>query len=126
MTDAAYAEAAPFCIRQHAVSDADCGFSSLYIRAVPSHAIELTAVSLDRKVAAALARARKATANPQQKQDLAAFLHLCGASLAPAFAQRGFRPMAGERCGDHLVAAYLAKVNAMKRQFLRLAADNQN
>jgi hypothetical protein len=24
--------------------------------------------------------------------------------------------MAGERCGDHLVAAYLAKVNAMKRQ----------
>jgi len=28
--------------------------------------------------------------------------------------------MVGERCGDHLVTTYLAKVNAMKRQFLRL------
>jgi hypothetical protein len=26
----------------------------------------------------------------------------------------------------HLVAAYLAKVNAMKRQFLRLAANGRN
>jgi hypothetical protein len=34
--------------------------------------------------------------------------------------------MAGERCGDHLVAAYLTKVNAMKRQFARLAADGRN
>jgi hypothetical protein len=34
--------------------------------------------------------------------------------------------MAGERCGDHLVTTYLAKVNAMKRQFLRLAVNNQN
>jgi len=32
--------------------------------------------------------------------------------------------MAGERCGDHLVAAYLSRVNAMKRQFLRLATDD--
>jgi hypothetical protein len=34
--------------------------------------------------------------------------------------------IAGERCGDHLVAAYLSRVNAMKRQFLRLAADGKN
>jgi hypothetical protein len=34
--------------------------------------------------------------------------------------------MPGERCGDHLVAAYLAKVNAIKRQFLRLAANGRN
>jgi hypothetical protein len=34
--------------------------------------------------------------------------------------------IAGERCGDHLVAAYVAKVSAMKRQFLRLAADARN
>jgi len=26
-------------------------------------------------------------------------------------------------CGDHEVAAYLAQINAMKRQFLRLAAE---
>jgi hypothetical protein len=31
-----------------------------------------------------------------------------------------------KRCGDHLVAAYLAKVNAIKRQFLRLAANGRN
>jgi hypothetical protein len=60
------------------------------------------------------------------KQDLAAFIHLCGAGPATAFARRNFQMMAGERCGDHLVAAYLAKVNAMKRQFLRLAADGRN
>jgi hypothetical protein len=28
----------------------------------------------------------------------------------------------GERCGDHDVAAYLAQINAMKREFLHLAA----
>jgi hypothetical protein len=32
--------------------------------------------------------------------------------------------MAGERCGDHLVAAYVSRVNAMKRRFLRLAAGD--
>jgi hypothetical protein len=32
--------------------------------------------------------------------------------------------IAGERCGDHLVASYISRVNAMKRQFLRLAADD--
>jgi hypothetical protein len=121
MTDPAYADAARYCIRRHAVADADCGLTSLYIRVVPSHAIELAAVSLDRGVAAVLARAPDATANPQQKQDLAALIHLCGASPASAFARRGFQATAGERCGDHLVAAYLAKFNAMKRQFQRLA-----
>jgi hypothetical protein len=126
MTDAAYAEAARYCIRENAVVDTDCGFTSLYNRALPSHAIELAAVYLDHKVAAVLARAPDAAASPQQKQDLAAFIHLCGAGPASAFAHRGFQMMAGERCGDHLVATYLAKVNAMKRQFLRLAAKGSN
>ncbi len=34
--------------------------------------------------------------------------------------------IAGERCGDHLVAAYVSRVNAMKREFVRLAADGGN
>jgi transglycosylase-like protein with SLT domain len=123
MTDAAYAEAARSCIRGNAVVDTGCGFSGLYIRAVPSHAIELAAVYLDHHVAAVLARAPDAAPTPEQKQDLAAFIHLCGAGPAAAFVHRAFQMMAGERCGDHLVAAYLAKVNAMKRQFLRLAAN---
>lgn len=118
MTDAAYAEAARYCVRGNAVVDTDCGFIGLYTRAIPSHAIELAAVYLDHDVTAVLARAPDAAASPQQKQDLAAFIHLCGAGPASAFVHRGFQMMARERCGDHLVAAYLAKVNAMKRQFL--------
>jgi hypothetical protein len=124
--DAAQAEAARFCIRGNAVVDTGCGFTSLSIRAIPSHAIELTSVYLDRHVAAVLTRAGDVTASPQQKQDLAAFIHLCGAGPATAFARRHFQMMAGERCGDHLVAAYVARVNAMKREFVRLASDDGN
>jgi hypothetical protein len=126
MTDGAYAEAARSCIRDNALTDTGCGFTSLYVRAIPSHAIELTSVYLDRNVAEVLARADDVKPSPQQKQDLAAFIHLCGAGPATAFARRNFRMIAGERCGDHLVAAYVAKVNAMKRQFARLAADGSN
>jgi hypothetical protein len=126
MTDGAYAEAARFCIRYHAVTDSDCGFTSLTIRAIPSHAIELASVYLDRNVSAVLARAPEVKASPSEKQDLAAFIHLCGAGPATAFARRKFQMMADERCGDHLVASYVAKVSAMKRQFLRLAADGGN
>jgi Transglycosylase SLT domain len=125
MTDAAYAEARGYCIRRNAVVD-DCAFNSLYFRVIPSHAIALASVYLDRNVAAVLARAGGAAAREQQKQDLAAVIHLCGAGPALAFVHRGFQVTEGERCGDHLVAAYLTKVNAMKRQFVRLAADGQN
>jgi hypothetical protein len=126
MTDPAYAEAARSCIRGNAVTDTGCGSTHLTIRAIPSHAIELASVYLDRNVAAVLARAPEVTASPQQKQDLAAFIHLCGAGPATAFARRHFQMMAGERCGDHLVVAYIARVNVMKQQFLRLAADGGN
>ena len=100
--------------------------STAYIRAVPSHAVELAAVYMDRGVAAILVYAPDMTTSPQEKQDLAAFIHLCGGGPARAFLRRGFQVMAGERCGDHLVTTYLAKVNAMKRQFSRLAVNNQN
>jgi hypothetical protein len=123
MTDAAYAEAARSCIRGNAVTDSGCGSSLLTIRAMPSHAIELASVYLDRNVADVLARAGDVKPSPQQKHDLAAFIHLCGAGPATAFARRKFQMMDGERCGDHSVAAYLARVNAMKRRFQRLAAD---
>jgi hypothetical protein len=126
MTNPAYADAARFCVRGHAVTDTGCGFASFYIRAIPSHAIELASVYLDRNVADVLALAGDVKASAQQKQDLAAFIHLCGAGPATAYARRHFQMMAGERCGDHLVAAYIAGVNAMKRQFQRLAADGGN
>lgn len=126
MTDPAFAEASRFCIRNNVVVDDDCGFTSLYIRAIPSHAIELASIYLDRQVAGVLARTPKAAPTPQQKQDLATLIHLCGAGPAGAFARHGFQLMPGERCGDHLAAAYLAKVNTVKRQFLKLAANDKN
>jgi hypothetical protein len=124
MTDPAFAEAARFCVRGNAVTETGCGFTSLYVRAIPSHAIELASVYLDRQVADVLARAGDVKASARERQDLAAFIHLCGAGPATAYARRKFQMTAGERCGDHLVAAYVLGVNAMKRQFLRLAADD--
>jgi hypothetical protein len=126
MLDAAYADAARFCVRGNAVTETGCGFTGFYTRAIPSHAIELASVYLDRNVADVLARASEVKASAQQKQDLAAFIHLCGAGPATAYARRHFQMIADERCGDHLVASYVSRVNAMKRQFQRLAADDGN
>src|SRR3954468_24202148 len=87
MTDPALSEAARFCIRGNAVTETGCGFTSLYTRAIPSHAIELASAYLDRNVAEILARADDVKASAQQKQDLAAFVHLCGAGPATAYAR---------------------------------------
>ena len=122
MTDAAFAEARRYCIQNHIVVEEGCWLNGLYSRMLPSHAVELTAVFLDRHVAAILAGRPKAKPTPQQKQSLAAIVHLCGPGPAKGFARRGFYLIPGERCGDHIAADYLAKVNAMKREFLRLAA----
>src|SRR5688572_5828095 len=121
ITDARFAEAKRYCIHYHKVADEACWFNRFYNRLVPSHAVELTAGFLVRAVAGALARARVSLATLQQQQDLAAVIHLCGATAGDGFARRGFRPAPGQRCGDHPLAAYLAQVNAAKRQFARLA-----
>jgi hypothetical protein len=119
ITDGTFSEAKRYCIRDHAVGS--CWFNGLYLRVVPSHAVEMTSAFLDHHVAQALARHRLGAATLQQKQDLAAVIHLCGAGAGDAYARRNFRLTAGQRCGSHEVAAYLAQVNAMKRVFLRLA-----
>ena len=49
-------------------------------------------------------------------------IHLCGAGAGDTYARRGFRLTAHQRCGDHDVGVYLARVNTMKRVFARLAA----
>ena len=122
MTDPAFAEVERYCIQDHVVVDTGCGFTSLYIRVIPSHAVELASVYLDRNVADVLARAPNAKPNARERQDLAAVIHLCGAGPATRFARRHFQMLPGERCGDHLVAAYVARVDAYKRQFARLAS----
>jgi Transglycosylase SLT domain len=129
ITDATFRDAKRFCIHDHVVVEEglwhdarSCWFNSLYTRVVPSHAIELTAARLDRGIASALGRQRIANTTLQQKQDLATVIHLCGAGAGDAYAKRGFRLIASQRCGDHDVSDYLSQVNAMKRQFAKLAA----
>jgi hypothetical protein len=129
ITDATFREAKRYCVREHVVIEEgpwhdvrSCWFNSLYTRVLPSHAVELTAALLDRAVARAMERQRIGAATARQKQDLAAVIHLCGAGPGEAYARRGFRLMPGQKCGDHDVGRYLSQVNAMKRQFIRLAA----
>ena len=124
ITDGTFAEARRYCIRDHAVTDS-CWFNSLYMRVVPSHAAELTAVYLHRQVSATLERRKIRSATAQQEQDLAAVIHLCGATVGDAYARQRFRLKGGQRCGDHDLAAYLARVNAMKRAFTRLAGESR-
>jgi hypothetical protein len=131
ITDGTFAEARRFCIRDHAVVEdgawtdwQSCWFNNLYARVVPSHAVELASVHLDRSVAMALARHRLASTSLQHKQDLAAVIHLCGARAGDDYARRRFRLTDGQRCGDHDVSRYLATVRAMKAVFLRLAAQD--
>lgn len=128
MTDATFREAKRYCIHNHAVVEdgpwhdvRSCWFNSLYTRVVPSHAVELTSANLDRGVASTLEHQRITTATLQQKQDLAAVIHLCGAGAGDVYAKQGFRLTANQRCGDQDVRGYLAQVNAMKHIFARLA-----
>jgi hypothetical protein len=129
ITDPTFQEARRYCIHDHVVVEdgpwndlKSCWFNRAYMRVVPSHAVELTAALLDRTVTLTLERQHLTNATLRQRQDLAAVIHLCGAGAGQAYAGRGFRLAPGQRCGDHDVAHYLADVNALKRQFLRLAA----
>ena len=129
LTDGTFDEARRYCIHDHVVvedgawHDLDsCWFNGLYTRVVAGHAVEMTAALLDRDVARLVARHRKEAASLQQQQDLAAVIHLCGGGAGDGYARRGFRFSAGQRCGDHDPRRYLARVNALKRQFAGLAA----
>jgi hypothetical protein len=115
-----------YCVHDHVVVETgpwhdvrSCWFNRLYTRVLPSHAIELTAALLDRQVTLAVG---SRSVSLQRKQDLAAIIHLCGASVGHLYAGRGFRLASGQRCGDHDVRTYLGKVNAVKHSFARLAA----
>ena len=129
ITDGTFAEARRFCIHDHTVVEdgpwdnwRSCWFNILYARVVPTHAVELTSAYLDRRVAIILERYQLASATLQNKQQLAAVIHLCGAGAGDSYAKRHFRLIDGQQCGDHDVRAYLARVNVMKSVFARLAA----
>jgi hypothetical protein len=129
VTNGTFAEARRYCIHDHVVVEdgpwhdlQSCWFNALYTRVVPDHAVEMTAALLDRTVARILARNRLTAASLQQRQDLAAIVHLCGDGAGDGYAGRGFRFSRGQRCGDHDARRYLARVRALQQQFARLAA----
>ncbi|HEV7714112.1 MAG TPA: hypothetical protein VGO53_00845, partial [Steroidobacteraceae bacterium] len=107
ITNGTFDEARRYCIHDHVVVEdgpwddwRSCWFNSLYIRVVPTNAVELTSAYLDRGVAAVLARHHIVRAGLQQKQNLAALIHLCGAGAGNSYARRGLHLIPGQRCGD--------------------------
>ncbi len=130
MTDGTFAEARRYCIHDHVVAEEgpwhdprSCWFNETYTRVMPAHAVEMTAALLDRTVARTVERNRIARASLQQRQNLAAVIHLCGSGAGDGYARRGFRFKRGQKCGDHDPRRYLAQVNGLKRQFARLASS---
>ena len=130
-TDGTFEEAKQFCIHDHKVvldgpwTDwKSCWFNWAYFRVVPSHAVEMASAYLDRGVADALVRHRIRSATLKQKQNLATLMHLCGVGAGNLYARRRFHLAPGQRCGDHSAAGYIAKVDAMKKVFARLAAQD--
>jgi hypothetical protein len=127
MTDGNFAEARRLCVHGGEVAEAGawndpraCWFNGLYFRTVPSHAIEMTAAWLQRSVDEILASARIRGATVAQRQRLAAVVHLCGRQRGAAYARRGFWALPGERCGDHDLARYVARVEELTRKFGRM------
>jgi len=132
MTDGTFSEAKRYCIHDHKVVEdgpwhdlQSCWFNRLYTRILPSHAIELTSALLDRRVAEALGPRRIGVVTLQRRQDLAALIHLCGAGTGRAYVARGFRLTPNQRCGDHDVKDYLARINELKYEFAKPAAGDK-
>jgi Transglycosylase SLT domain len=129
ITDGTFAEAKRYCIHDHVVVEdgpwkdwSSCWFNNLYVRVIPNHSIELTSAYLDRAVVHTLEQYHVTAATPRQRRELAAVIHLCGAGAGDIFARHHFRLNDGQRCGDHEVRVYVARVNVMESVFSRLAA----
>jgi hypothetical protein len=129
-TNGTFTDARKYCIRDHTVitegawhDPSSCWFNVLYTRTLPSHAVEMTAAYLHQRVVDVLATRRVAKASRQQKQKLAAVIHLCGLKRGETFVARGFRVAPGERCGTHGLQRYLTQIDAMKKRFARLARN---
>jgi hypothetical protein len=130
ITDGTFQQARRYCVHDHRVVEDgpwhnpnSCWFNNLYTRVLPSHAIQLTSALLDRLVSHTIALRPSGSVTLRQKQSLASVIHLCGATAGRAYVTRGFRLSPQQRCGGHDVRDYLTRVNAMKQQFSRLAAN---
>jgi hypothetical protein len=128
MTDAAFAEGRQLCVHDHRVAHAGawydphaCWFPALYLRTVPTHAIEMTSARLHEHLVQILGADRAARVDVRSRERLAAVIHLCGPAHGAVFARRGFRVVPGEACGAHDLGAYLARVERNTLAFERLA-----
>jgi hypothetical protein len=125
ITDGTFEEARHYCVHGHRAARDDgplgdrCWLNALYFRTFPGDSIEMTSAWLDQGVARVLERARS-QATPAQEDAIAAAIHLCGRGHAEAYLARGYRPAPGERCGDHELGAYLARVRELVALFERL------
>lgn len=126
-TDGTFEEAKRYCIHDHrVVADGpwhdmhSCWFNNLYARVIPSHAVELAASNLDRRVREILARSGMRNATLRQQQELAIVTHLCGAGAAAKFAAHGLALLPGQRCGDHDPRQYIERVMGLTRTFAAL------
>lgn len=124
ITDGTFQEAKRYCIHNHVVVEQgpwnnfnSCWFNSLYSRVIPGHAMEMTSALLDRYVTR-LAGDRGATF--EQKQELAAVIHLCGAGAGRNYVIRNYRLTPHQQCGAHDLRSYLLKISALKQQFTLL------
>ncbi len=132
ITDGTFSEASRYCIHNHKVIEdgpwhdwQSCWLNALYTRVLPSHAIEMTAALLDRRVAQALASRNIRSATLQQKQNLAAVIHLCGFGTGKKYVARKFRVSPNQQCGAHNLTAYLTRLNALKFGFQKPAAGDK-
>jgi hypothetical protein len=82
----------------------------------------MTSARLHQAVTETLAQRRIRRATAFERERLAAVVHLCGRGRGVAFAQRGFRTLPGERCGDHDLTVYLARVRRLADTFAQLGA----
>jgi hypothetical protein len=124
ITDGTFALARRLCIHNHRVVQEgawndphSCWLNGLYVRVIPSHAVELTAAYLDYSVAQILTTPSRRPATLRQQQALATIIHLCGAGAGSAYAERGFHLLAHQYCGDHDAAEYLRRVDMMVTRF---------
>ena len=131
-TDGTFAEAKQYCIHDHAVVEdgpwsdwRSCWLNRFYARVVPAHAVELASAYLDRHVSMLLEHHRIRNATLLQKAQLASVIHLCGVGAGNEYVRRGFKLLAGQRCGDHEASVYVARIHAMQAEFVRLAAEDQ-
>lgn len=130
-SDGTFAEARKYCIQDHRVvsdgpwDDVDsCWFNWLYTRVLPSHSIELASAYLDVKVRQALRRHPVPHTSLENKQELAAIIHLCGAGAGRQHARRGLVIPKGKHCGSHDLLQYLEKVRTQKNRFQQIIKTN--